>query len=73
MSYLTTNPASRATSARRAQIVAETIVSAYINEITPTQRPRERAHARHGSADSSPRAIARSPLAARARGRAPCS
>lgn len=47
MSSLTANPASQATSAHRAQIVAEAVVSAYIHEITPTVRPRGRARARH--------------------------
>jgi hypothetical protein len=69
MSNLTTNPASRATSAHRAQIVAEAVISAYINEITPTERPRPRARPRHSCADSAPRAIARTPPAARARTR----
>jgi hypothetical protein len=70
MSNLTTNPASRATSAHRAQIVAEAVISAYINEITPAERPRERARPRHSCTDSAPRAIGRTPLAARARSRA---
>lgn len=39
MSSVTTN---RATASHRAQIVAEAVVSAYIHEITPPQRPRER-------------------------------
>jgi hypothetical protein len=70
MSHLTTtNPASRATRAHRAQIVAEAVISAYINEMTPTERPRERARPRHSCTDSAPRAIARTPLAGRARGR----
>lgn len=69
MSCLTTNPSKRAAGAHRAQIVAEAVVSAYINEITPTQHRRERARTRHSCADSSPRTIARAPLAARARSR----
>jgi hypothetical protein len=67
MSYLTTDPASRATSTYRAQIVAEAVVSAYINEITPAERSRERARARHSCTGAAPRAFARSRLAARAR------
>jgi hypothetical protein len=70
MSSLTTNPAGRATANHRAQIVAEAVVSAYIHEIAPPQRPRERAGARRSCAQSSPRAIARTPLAARTRRRA---
>ncbi len=73
MSSLTTNTAR---GARRAQIVAEAVVSAYINEITATERPRERARARadapasQGCAEPSPAAISRrSPLASRSRGR----
>ncbi len=63
MSHLTTNPA---TGARRAQIIAEAVVSAYLNDITPTTRRRDRATHR-GRADVSPRTTARSPLAARSR------
>jgi hypothetical protein len=44
MSQLTTTP----TSAHRAQIVAEAVVSAYINEITPTPQPHERVRVRLG-------------------------
>jgi hypothetical protein len=47
MSYLTTNPGRRAAGAHRTQIVAEAVVSAYINELTPTQHRRERARIRH--------------------------
>jgi hypothetical protein len=43
MSTLTTN---RATASHRAQIVAEAVVSAYIHEITPPQRPRQRVASR---------------------------
>jgi hypothetical protein len=68
MSSLTTNPAS---SAHRAQIVAEAVVSAYIHEIAPTDRRRERARARaRQGCTESPRTIARSPLAARTHSRA---
>jgi hypothetical protein len=66
MSSITTNPARRATRAHRAQIVAEAVVSAYIHEITPPERPRERARTRQRCTDSSPRAINHLPLAARA-------
>jgi hypothetical protein len=38
MSLLTASP----TTADRAQIMAEAVVSAYINEISPTERQRER-------------------------------
>jgi len=70
MSHLTTNPARPATAARRAQIIAEAVVSAYLNDITPTTRRRDRARIHRGCADVSPRPTARSPLAARARGHA---
>jgi hypothetical protein len=70
MSYLTTNLGRRAARADRAQIVAEAVVSAYINEITPTQHRRERARIRHSCTDSTPRTISRAPLTARARSRA---
>jgi hypothetical protein len=69
MSYLTTNPGARAAVAHRAQIVAEAVVSAYINEITPTQPRRERARSRHSCTDSTSRTISRAPLT-RARSRA---
>jgi len=70
MSYLTTSPGRRSAGAHRAQIVAEAVVSAYINEITPTQHRRERARIRHRCVDSSPRTISRTPLTARAHSRA---
>jgi hypothetical protein len=70
MSHLTTNPDRRAAGAHRAQIIAEAVVSAYINEITPTQHRRERARIRHSGTDSSPRTISRAPLTAPARSRA---
>ena len=60
MSHLTTS----ATSAHRAQIVAEAVVSAYLNDITPTTRRHDRARNRHDCADTSPRTV-RSPLTAR--------
>jgi hypothetical protein len=66
MSLLTASP----TTAHRAQIVAEAVVSAYINEISPTERQRERARARHSRPEPSPRTISRTTLAARARRRA---
>jgi hypothetical protein len=65
MSSLTTNPT---TTAHRAQIVAEAVVSAYINEISPTAR--RRARARHSRPEPSPRTISRTTLAARAGRRA---
>jgi len=70
MSSPTTNPAS---SVHRAQIVAEAVISAYIHEIAAPERRRERARARtrDDCTESSPRAIAPSPLASRARRRAP--
>jgi hypothetical protein len=70
MSHLTTNPRTRAAGAHRAQIVAEAVVSAYINEITPTQHRRERARIRHNCTDSTPPTISRAPLTAPARSRA---
>jgi hypothetical protein len=72
MSSLTTNHASRVTSAHRVQLVAEAVVSAYIHEISPTEPPRERDRARQSCTRSSPgdSTIARSPLAARRRSRA---
>jgi hypothetical protein len=70
MSYLTTNPGRRAARVHRAQIVAEAVISAYINEITPTQHRRERARIRNSHTDSSPRTISRAPLSARTRSRA---
>jgi hypothetical protein len=70
MSYLTTNPNRSAAGAHRAQIVAEAVVSAYINEITPTQHRRERARIRQSCPDSSPRIISRTPLTARSHSRA---
>jgi hypothetical protein len=62
----TTNPT---TSAHRAQIVAEAVVSAYIHEITPTKRRRDHTRARQGHTEP-PRTIARSPLAAQRHSRA---
>ncbi len=70
MSYLTTNPGGRAAKAHRAQIIAEAVVLAYINEITPRQHRRERARIRHSCTNSTPRTISRAPLTARARSRA---
>jgi hypothetical protein len=67
MSSLTTNPT---TTAHRAQIVAEAVVSAYINEISPTGRRHERARARHSCPETSPKTTSRTVLAARARRRA---
>ena len=61
MSNVTTHPA-RGT--RRAQIVAEAVVSAYIHEIAPSERPRERTRARRGCAET-PKAFTRSADAAR--------
>ena len=63
MSYLTTNPGGRAAGAHRPRIVAEAVVSAYINEITPTQHRRDRAHIRHSRTDLSPRTNSRASLA----------
>jgi hypothetical protein len=51
------------------QIVAESVVSAYIREIAPTPRSRERARAARPCAES-PRTIARSTMSARTRRRA---
>ena len=70
MSYVTANPGSRHGGAHRAQIVADAVISAYINEITPSQHRRERARIGHGRTDSSPGAISRGSLTARARSRA---
>jgi hypothetical protein len=70
MSHPTTNPPTRAAGAHRAQVIAEAVVSAYINEITPTQHRREHARIRHSCTDSSPPTISRAPLTARARSRA---
>jgi hypothetical protein len=67
MSILTSNPA-RAN--QRAQVVTEAVVSAYLREITRRQRPRQCADARR-TCSPSPRAIARTPLRAPARSRAP--
>lgn len=58
MATNTTNPTRRATSAHRTQIVTEAVISAYIHEISPTERPRAGAGARHGRMEFSPRAIA---------------
>lgn len=55
MSSLTTNPARRATSAHRTQIVAEAVVSAYIHEITPTERRRNRLASARAFLTQSPR------------------
>ncbi len=63
MSSLTTDTISRA---HRVQILAEAVTSAYINEISTPRRSRQRARDRHGCEESSPRAVARSPLADRA-------
>ena len=69
MSSVVTNPARRA---RRAQIVAEAVVSAYIHEIAPTERGRERVGARATRASSeSPRRVAHPSFRARSHGRAP--
>jgi hypothetical protein len=67
MSSLTMNPT---TTARRAQIMAEAVVSAYINEISPTERRRERARPHHSPPQPSPMTISRTRLAAHARRRA---
>jgi hypothetical protein len=67
MSSLITNPSSRATTGRRAQIVAEAVVSAYIREITPSRRPPARSEVRQ-TCPPSLRA-GRPPLSARARTR----
>jgi hypothetical protein len=69
MSCLTTNPASRATSADRAQIVAEAVVSAYIHEIASAERLRKHGSASHNCMKFSPVAIARPRPAARECGR----
>jgi hypothetical protein len=61
MSTVTTHPA-RGT--RRAQIVAEAVVSAYIHEIARSERPRERTRARRGCAET-PNAVTRSAVAMR--------
>jgi hypothetical protein len=66
MSHLTTNPRRRDAGAHRAQIVTDAVVSAYINEITPTQHRREPTRIRHSSTDTSPPTISRAPLTARA-------
>jgi hypothetical protein len=63
MSHLTPTPGRPAAGAHRARIVADAVVSAYLNEITPASPRRNRAR--------TPRDCAgRSPLTARARGRA---
>jgi hypothetical protein len=67
---LTTSPGRRAAGAHRAQIVAEAVVSAYINEITPARHRHERARIDHSCVESSPSVISRAPLTARARSRA---
>lgn len=67
MSSVATNPARRA---HRAQIVAEAVVSAYIHEIAPAERGRERADAHaHRASSESPRRVAHSPFRTRSRGR----
>jgi hypothetical protein len=48
MSTVTTHPAGRA---HRARIVADAVVSAYINEIARSQRLRERTRARRGCSE----------------------
>jgi hypothetical protein len=68
MSSLTTNPARRAVSARRALIAAEAVVSAYLNELAPTER-RGREQISHHCTDLSRRSIARAPRTARSRTR----
>jgi hypothetical protein len=71
MSSLTTNSPNRITTAHRAQIVAEAVVSAYIHELAATQRTRERdrdrAPNRQRCPESPTRALTRSPLAPRVR------
>ncbi len=42
-----TNPTSPATTGHRAQVVAEAVVSAYIDEIARSARPRRRLAAAH--------------------------
>ncbi len=69
MSILAKNPASPAIPPHRAQIVAEAVVSAYINEISPADSPHARDRARQSRTDSSPRIIARSLRNARPRSR----
>jgi hypothetical protein len=70
MPQLTTKPVRRARRVHRAQIVAEAVVSAYLNDITPAaQRPREGARVAPRCSEASPRASARSPLAKRVRPR----
>jgi hypothetical protein len=59
MSHLATNPAPVATSPNhRAQVLAEAVVSAYIDEIARSARPRQRA------VSAQPRRPAARPLAA---------
>ncbi len=75
MSVLPKSPASPAIRPHRAQIVAEAVVSAYINEISPADGPHARDRARQSRSDSSPRIIPRSLRNARPRNRAlqpPC-
>lgn len=67
MSSLVTYPD---TASHRAQVVAESVVSAYINEIASPARPRRRARNRPTGARSQT-AVAHQPLAARNRRRAP--
>ena len=69
MPSLTTNSANRGTNSHRAQIVAEAVVSAYVQEISTTQRRRERRRTSHRRTQSFPRAIiCSSPAPARALG-----
>lgn len=60
MSSITTSPISRTVSARRAQVLAESVISGYINELSPRRRGRGEAHAPEPLADSAPAAAGRS-------------
>ncbi len=75
MSILSKNPASPAIRPHRVQIVAEAVVSAYINEISPADSPHAHERARQSRTDSSPRIVPRSLRNIRPRSRAlppPC-
>ena len=69
MSPLTPTPTRPAPGDHRARIVAEAVVSAYLNEITPTTRRVQRARIKPGCPDTAPRTFARAPLSDRTRGR----
>ena len=60
---MSSHAANSATSAHRAQIVAEAVVSAYIHEITPSHSGRTRGRAGHGHSESSRATARRSPTA----------